>query len=490
MKKFLTLLFFVVTTFIYINCKSQCNNLVVGQGCVITNQALKGWINLSTDYKDGYQWFHADSSLWDNQFRYTFGSPGTGKVLTSDSRGVATWQNGGGIDSNFTNSHYWKLTGNSGLNSATNFIGTTDSTNVVIKSKNLSVATFRPDTTNLCIGYLSGGNVKNGTLGGYCIYTEGLDNTAFGCLALQMDSIGRDNTAIGYSALRYNQGCFNTAVGRETMKYNTTGEHNCGIGGHAMEYNTTGNFNTAIGVNALKTNTTGISNTALGESALMSSTVGVNNTAVGRLALYANTTGGNNIAVGYQALGASTNQDDNIAIGLQAMLGSTSGASNNLALGNLALYNCSGVYNMGIGNRANAFVTSGLYNIDIGFHIAGTGDNSLTTGSNNILIGHNLSVQSATGSDQISIGNVIFSSGGTGTGTTVGTGNVSIGTAVGHSSSILDLESTTRGFLPPQMTTSQKNAIASPKEGLIIYDTTLHKLCVYNGSAWETITSL
>ena len=39
-------------------------------------------------------------------------------------------------------------------------------------------------------------------------------------------------------------------------------------------------------------------------------------------------------------------------------------------------------------------------------------------------------------------------------------------------------------------TTTEKNAIATPTEGMIVYDKTLHKLCVYTGSAWETITSL
>jgi hypothetical protein len=39
------------------------------------------------------------------------------------------------------------------------------------------------------------------------------------------------------------------------------------------------------------------------------------------------------------------------------------------------------------------------------------------------------------------------------------------------------------------MTTVQKNAIASPATGLILYDTTLNKLCVYT-TAWETITSI
>lgn len=53
----------------------------------------------------------------------------------------------------------------------------------------------------------------------------------------------------------------------------------------------------------------------------------------------------------------------------------------------------------------------------------------------------------------------------------------------------LQADSTTRGFMPPRMTTTQKNAITSPPESLVVYDLTLHKLCVYTGAAWETITS-
>jgi hypothetical protein len=58
------------------------------------------------------------------------------------------------------------------------------------------------------------------------------------------------------------------------------------------------------------------------------------------------------------------------------------------------------------------------------------------------------------------------------------------------SSSLLTLNSTTKGFLPPIMTTTQKNAISSPAQGLLLFDTTLVKLCVYNGATWETVTSI
>ena len=71
-----------------------------------------------------------------------------------------------------------------------------------------------------------------------------------------------------------------------------------------------------------------------------------------------------------------------------------------------------------------------------------------------------------------------------------GTGNVLINTSTDVASSKLTIASTTQGFLPPRMTTTQKNAIATPAAGLVVYDTTLGKLCVRAAAAWETITSL
>jgi hypothetical protein len=71
-------------------------------------------------------------------------------------------------------------------------------------------------------------------------------------------------------------------------------------------------------------------------------------------------------------------------------------------------------------------------------------------------------------------GNAIFQSGGTYT---------------DISSALVQMTSTTKGFLPPRMTTTQKNAITSPAAGLVVYDTTLAKLCLYT-TAWETITSI
>jgi hypothetical protein len=58
------------------------------------------------------------------------------------------------------------------------------------------------------------------------------------------------------------------------------------------------------------------------------------------------------------------------------------------------------------------------------------------------------------------------------------------------SSAMVAINSTTKGFLPPRMTTAQKNAIGTPATGLVVYDTTLNKLAVYTGATWETITSV
>jgi hypothetical protein len=66
---------------------------------------------------------------------------------------------------------------------------------------------------------------------------------------------------------------------------------------------------------------------------------------------------------------------------------------------------------------------------------------------------------------------------------------IGIGISNAAASAHVDITSTTRGFLSPRMTTTQKNAIASPAEGLEVFDLTLHKKCVYTGSAWETVTS-
>jgi|TARA_B100000315_G_scaffold108233_1_gene99339 hypothetical protein len=62
-------------------------------------------------------------------------------------------------------------------------------------------------------------------------------------------------------------------------------------------------------------------------------------------------------------------------------------------------------------------------------------------------------------------------------------GNVGIGVA--DPQAILDLSSTTSGFLPPKMTNTQRNNIVNPPEGSVVYNTSADKLNYYNGASWK-----
>jgi hypothetical protein len=61
-----------------------------------------------------------------------------------------------------------------------------------------------------------------------------------------------------------------------------------------------------------------------------------------------------------------------------------------------------------------------------------------------------------------------------------------LGTATPAASAILDLTSTSRGFLPPRMTSTQRDAISSPATGLTIFNTTTGAVNVYSG-AWAAV---
>lgn len=65
-------------------------------------------------------------------------------------------------------------------------------------------------------------------------------------------------------------------------------------------------------------------------------------------------------------------------------------------------------------------------------------------------------------------------------------GNVGIGTTP-NANALLDVASTTKAVLLPRMTTTQRDAISSPVEGMIIYNTTTHVFNFRNASAWAAI---
>jgi hypothetical protein len=113
-------------------------------------------------------------------------------------------------------------------------------------------------------------------------------------------------------------------------------------------------------------------------------------------------------------------------------------------------------------------------------NVASGGTNASTA---SIVSFNNITGYSATGATGTTSANLVFSA------SPVFSGSVGIG-ATPAASAVLDAQSTTQGVRFPNMTTTQKNAIGTPVAGLVIFDTTLAKLCVYSGTAWQTITSV
>lgn len=201
--------------------------------------------------------------------------------------------------------------------------------------------------------------------------------------------------------------------------------------------------NTSLGDSALRLITTGTNNTAFGSSALKSLTINSHNTVFGN-GSGTRTTGSYNTFIGSAVAPSGTTGDNNVAIGASS-LGTLSTGSNNISIG---------------------FVTG-----------------NINSGSKNLVVGHNASFPSSLLSNQLNIGNVLWGSGCSGTGTTVA-GSLSMGATTPNASAIFDIVSTTQGLGLPSMTTTQQNAIATPRTGLEIYNSTLLSPHFYNGSVW------
>ncbi|ALR31350.1 hypothetical protein ATE47_12830 [Chryseobacterium sp. IHB B 17019] len=63
-------------------------------------------------------------------------------------------------------------------------------------------------------------------------------------------------------------------------------------------------------------------------------------------------------------------------------------------------------------------------------------------------------------------------------------GNVGIGAPAPNPSALLELSSTTKGFLPTRLTTAQRDAINPKPEGLMIYNLDIHCMQYWNATKW------
>ena len=65
--------------------------------------------------------------------------------------------------------------------------------------------------------------------------------------------------------------------------------------------------------------------------------------------------------------------------------------------------------------------------------------------------------------------------------------SVGIGTTTPNANAILDITSTTKGFLLPRMTQAQRILISSPVNGLLVYDVTTERLYQYQDAVWRAL---
>ena len=67
--------------------------------------------------------------------------------------------------------------------------------------------------------------------------------------------------------------------------------------------------------------------------------------------------------------------------------------------------------------------------------------------------------------------------------------SVGVGSATPSAKALVDLTSTTQGFLTPRMTTAQRDAIVDSVTGLLIFNTTTGLFNFYTGAIWDALDS-
>ncbi len=275
-----------------------------------------------------------------------------------------------------------------------------------------------------------------------------------------------DNFALGHEFTNLdgtNPGARNTAIGALSSNNLTTADDTVTIGYNAGNALTTGRQNVTIGSRSGQSMTGGLFNTLVGYASGRDLVSGDNNTLIGESA-GVNITNSNNTAIGANALFRNTNGISNTVVGTSAGAGSSNGdrARNTI-----------------MGYRAGFLIEPGSNNnIFLGYQ---AGDLT-TTGTDNIILGHDIDASSATASNELNIGSTIFGN--------LSTNQIGIGVTDASTiddSAIAEFTSTTRGFLPPRMTTAQRDAINSGTfaTGLTVYNTSTNTLQFYDGTAWQ-----
>lgn len=260
---------------------------------------------------------------------------------------------------------------------------------------------------------------------------------------------------------------------------------NTAVGFEAGGYISTATDATVLGYRANRYLTTAISTTSIGSGATASSQYTV---ALGKIAT---ASGNGSIAIGGGATSTTASGTSAIAIGSTVTatqqnaigINATASATNAIAIGrgsNASAANqiCLGITTGGGAATTYIGITNQASNNTNRTHLYG----SLTMGSDTVSSGR-LTVRGA-GTTSGANTAVFEDSNGSDIVVIRNDGVVGVGVTSPDASAKLEISSTTQGVLFPRMTTTQRNTISTPADGLVIYNTTDNKLQVRAGGAW------
>ena len=277
----------------------------------------------------------------------------------------------------------WSTTGNAGIDSTINYIGTSDGRPLIGKVNGEQVFYFSSTKPVTSLGYQAGkSNTAN--YNQFVGYQAGLNNTTGFANFFQGYEAGYSNTTANYnhfSGFKAGHsdsiGIANHFDGFYSGYSNTTGSRNYFSGQQSGYANTTASNNHFVGYQAGFNNTTGSNNHFEGYGAGSYNTSGSYNYFSGSQAGYSNTTGELNLFIGHTSGMNNTTGNDNHFIGYTAGFSNTTGSSNHFD-----------------GHGAGRLNTTGSFNHFVGFG-AGTGN---STGNNNFFEGYYAGANNTTGS--------------------------------------------------------------------------------------------
>ncbi|MHA8097652.1 hypothetical protein U8591_10975 [Aquirufa antheringensis] len=289
---------------------------------------------------------------------------------------------------------------------------------------------------------------------------------------------GNSNLAIGNSAGRQGQGINAVAIGTDAG-YWMQGANSIALGTAAgANYQNANSL--ALGNNA-GNSSQGSNSIALGANAgnsaqnnysiAIGSDAGVDSQGLSSIAM-GNSAGAisqgiSSIAIG-EGAGAERQGNGSIAIGSTA--GFYDQGANAIAIGKLAGHTIQTANSIVINASGTALTNNSIQ----GLFIKPVRSNNISGGS---LLQYNTSTSEIYSSNKMTNATI--------------TDKVIVGSlSETAASAVLEANSTTKGFLPPRMTNTERNAISSPDEGLMIWNTTESELNVYNGSLWINMAGI